>query len=158
MNKDQKLIAEAYNKVLGENARRSAAGLDMDGLMADQERYEKELDKKEAYKASLQGHNEGPAELESTVDLEAIADFLNNNEVWSGSPARGSGGWYVNNSFVTNDDAEGGYSGISVSFVPGDNGLTAYDNESSAVKPIIFEWPVSAHALEKYMQTKSSRL
>jgi len=48
MNKDQKLIAESYSKVLGENARRSAAGLDMDGLMADQERYEKELDKKEA--------------------------------------------------------------------------------------------------------------
>ena len=42
MNKDQKLLAETYSKVLGENARRSAAGLDMDGLMADQERHEKE--------------------------------------------------------------------------------------------------------------------
>jgi hypothetical protein len=158
MNKDQKLIAESYSKVLRENARRSAAGLDMDGLMADQERYERELDKKEAYKDSLQRHNENPRELDSTVDLEAIADFLNDNEVWSGSPAKGSGGWYVNNSFVTNDDAEGGYSGISVSFVPGDSGLTAYDNESGAVQPIKFEWPVSAQALEKYMQSKSSRL
>jgi hypothetical protein len=158
MNKDQKLIAEAYSKVLGENAQRSAAGLDMDGLMADQERYEKELDKKEAYKSSLQSHNETSAELDSTVDLEAIANFLNQNDVWSGSPAKGSGGWYVNNSAVTNDDAEGGYSGISVSLVPGDNGLTAYDNASSAIKPIIFEWPVSAQALEKYMQSKTSNL
>jgi hypothetical protein len=158
MNKDQKLIAEAYKKVLGENARRSAAGLDMDGLMADEERYEKELDKKEAYKASLQRHNENPMELDSTVDLEAIADFLNDNRIWSGAPVKGAGGWYVNNSFVTNDDAEGGYSGISVSFVPGENGLTAYDNASSAVKPITFEWPVSVHDLKKYMFTKHSRL
>jgi hypothetical protein len=116
MNKDQKLLAEAYGRILKE------------------------------------------ANLESTVDLEAIANFLNNNEVWSGSPAKGSGGWYVNNSAVTNDDAEGGYSGISVSFVPGDNGLTAYDNASSAVQPIKFEWPVSAQSLEKYMQSKSSNL
>ena len=116
MNKDQKLLAEAYENILKE------------------------------------------ANLESTVDLEAIADFLNQNEVWSGSPAKGSGGWYVNNSAVTNDDAEGGYSGISVSFVPGDNGLTAYDNASSAVQPIKFEWPVSAQALEKYMQSKTSNL
>ncbi|NDB84802.1 MAG: hypothetical protein EB127_19155 [Alphaproteobacteria bacterium] len=116
MNKDQKLLAEAYSRILKE------------------------------------------AELDSTVDLEAIADFLNQNDVWSGSPAKGSGGWYVNNSAVTNDDAEGGYSGISVSFVPGDNGLTAYDNESSSVQPIKFEWPVSAQALEKYMQSKTSNL
>jgi hypothetical protein len=116
MNKDQKLIAEAYGRILKED------------------------------------------NLESTVDLEAIANFLNQNDVWSGSPAKGSGGWYVNNSAVTNDDAEGGYSGISVSFVPGDNGLTAYDNASSAIKPIIFEWPVSVQALEKYMQSKTSNL
>jgi hypothetical protein len=116
MNKDQKLIAEAYGRILKE------------------------------------------ANLESTVDLEAIANFLNQNDVWSGSPAKGSGGWYVNNSAVTNDDAEGGYSGISVSLVPGDNGLTAYDNASSAIKPIIFEWPVSVQALEKYMQSKTSNL
>ena len=116
MNKDQKLIAEAYGRILKED------------------------------------------NLESTVDLEAIADFLNQNDVWSGSPAKGSGGWYVNNSAVTNDDAEGGYSGISVSLIPGDNGLTAYDNVSSAVQPIKFEWPVSAQALEKYMQSKTSNL
>jgi hypothetical protein len=116
MNKDQKLLAEAYESILKE------------------------------------------ANLESTVDLEAIANFLNQNDVWSGSPAKGSGGWYVNNSAVTNDDAEGGYSGISVSLVPGDNGLTAYDNASSAIKPIIFEWPVSVQALEKYMQSKTSNL
>ena len=121
MNKDQKLLAEAYEDV-----------------QASQNRINNTLD--------------------STVDLEAIADFLNQNDVWSGSPAKGSGGWYVNNSFVTNDDAEGGYSGISVSFVPGDNGLTAYDNASSAVQPIKFEWPVSAQALEKYMQSKTSNL
>jgi hypothetical protein len=151
MNKDQKLLAEAYSRILKE------ANLE---AMSPEERdaYEAELDKKESYKDYLHGHNEGPAELDSTVDLEAIADFLNNNEVWSGSPARGSGGWYVNNSAVTNDDAEGGYSGISVSFVPGDSGLTAYDNESSAVRPIKFEWPVPAQSLEKYMQSKTSRL
>jgi hypothetical protein len=151
MNKDQKLLAEAYSRILKE------ANLDK---MSPEERdtYEAELDKKESYKDNLAGHNNEPAELESTVDLEAIADFLNQNDVWSGSPAKGSGGWYVNNSAVTNDDAEGGYSGISVSLVPGDNGLTAYDNASSAIKPIKFEWPVSAQALEKYMQSKSSNL
>jgi len=120
MNKDQKLLAEAYEDV--------------------------------------QASQKSVSTLDSTVDLEAIADFLNNNRIWSGAPAKGAGGWYVNNSAVTNDDAEGGYSGISVSFVPGDNGLTAYDNASSAVQPITFEWPVTAQALEKYMQTKSSRL
>ena len=79
MNKDQKLIAEAYNKVLGENARRSAAGLDMDGLMADQERYEKELDKKEAYKASLAGHN---SDDEASSHLERVYQAVKDGE-WS---------------------------------------------------------------------------
>ena len=116
MNKDQKLIAEAYEGMLKE------------------------------------------ASLESTVDLEAIADFLNQNEVYSGAPVKGAGGWYVNNSAVTNDDAEGGYSGISVSIVPGDSGLTVYDNESSAIKPITLEWPVSVQDVERYMQSKTSRL
>ena len=47
--KDQILLAEAYSKVLGENARRSSAGLDMDGLMADQERYEKNSEASKAF-------------------------------------------------------------------------------------------------------------
>ncbi|NDB84739.1 MAG: hypothetical protein EB127_18840, partial [Alphaproteobacteria bacterium] len=70
MNKDQKLLAEAYSRVLKE------ANLDK---MSPEEReaYEAELDKKESYKDYLHGHNEGPAELDSTVDLEVIADFLN---------------------------------------------------------------------------------
>jgi len=79
MNKDQKLIAESYSKVLGENARRSAAGLDMDGLMADQERYEKELDKKEAYKASLAGHN---SDDEASAHLERVYQAVKAGE-WS---------------------------------------------------------------------------
>jgi hypothetical protein len=115
MNKDQKLLAEAYESMLKETS------------------------------------------LESTVDLEAIADFLNQNKVWSGAPVKGAGGWDVINSAVTNDDAEGGYTGISVSLVPGDKGLTVYDNTSSAVKPITLEWPITAQDIEKYMQTKTAR-
>jgi len=121
MNKDQKLLAEAYEDVQASQMKSAST-------------------------------------LDSTVDLEAIADFLNQNKVWPGAPVKGAGGWYVNNSAVTNDDAEGGYTGISVSLVPGDSGLTVYDNESSAVKPIILEWPITAQDVEKYMQSKTSRL
>jgi hypothetical protein len=118
MNKDQKLLAEAYEDV-----------------QASQNRINNTLD--------------------STVDLEAIADFLNQNQVWSGSPVRGSGGWYVHNSEVTNDDAEGGYSGISVKMVPGDEGLTAHCKSSG---PAVFPWPVRAQDVERYMQSKNSNL
>jgi hypothetical protein len=113
MNKDQKLLAEAYSRVLKEDS------------------------------------------LEYTVDLEAIADFLNQNDVWSGSPAKGSGGWYVHNSEVVNDDAEGGYTGISVKLVPSDEGLTAYDKEA---KPTLFPWPVKASDVEAYMQHSAAEL
>ena len=138
---------DLYNSLINE------ANLD---AMSPEERdaYEAQLDKKEAYKDSLHGHNNEPG-LESTVDLEAIADFLNNNEVWTGSPAKGSGSWYAHNSEVVNDDAEGGYSGISVKMVPGDEGLTAHDGSS---EPTVFPWPVQAQDVEKYMQSKTSRL
>jgi hypothetical protein len=82
MNKDQKLLAETYSKVLEENAQRSAAGLDMDGLMTDQERYEKELDKKEAYKASLARHNSDQDYLESIAnELFNIGSRINSGNI-----------------------------------------------------------------------------
>ena len=93
--------------------------------------------------------------LNPTTNLETIADFLNQNQVWSGSPVRGSGGWYVNNSEVTNDDAEGGYSGINVKMVPGDEGLTAHCRSTG---PAVFSWPVRAQDVERYMQSKNSNL
>lgn len=95
------------------------------------------------------------SKLDYTVDLEAIANFLNDNEVWPGSPARGSGGWYVSGRIVINDDAEGGYSGISVAFAPKEEGLIVSDLKTGKA---IHPWPVSAQALEKYMQSKTSRL
>jgi hypothetical protein len=148
MNKDQKLLAEAYSRILKE------ANLE---AMTPEEReaYEAELDKKESYKDSLQGHNEGSMELDSTVDLEAIADFLNQNDVWSGAPAKGSGGWYVHNSEVVNDDAEGGYTGISVKLVPGNKGLTAYNKKSEST---LFPWPLKASDVEAYMQHSAAEL
>jgi hypothetical protein len=113
MNKDQKLLAEAYNRILKE------------------------------------------ASLNSTVDLEAIADFLNQNDVWSGAPAKGSGGWFVHNSEVVNDDAEGGYTGISVKLIPSEKGLTAYNKKSES---FLFPWPVKASDIEAYMQQSASGL
>jgi hypothetical protein len=148
MNKDQKLLAEAYSRILKE------ANLE---AMTPEEReaYEAELDKKESYKDYLQRHNEESAVLDSTVDLEAIADFLNQNDVWSGAPAKGSGGWYVHNSEVVNDDAEGGYTGISVKLVPGNKGLTAYNKKSEST---LFPWPLKASDVEAYMQHSAAEL
>jgi hypothetical protein len=113
MNKDQKLLTEAYNRILKKDS------------------------------------------LSSTVDLEAIADFLNQNDVWSGAPTKGSGGWFVHNSEVVNDDAEGGYTGISVKLVPSNEGLTAYNKKSEST---LFPWPVKASDVEAYMQQSASKL
>ena len=94
--------------------------------------------------------------LNHTVDLEEIANFLNQNEIYNGAPVRGAGGWYVHNSEVTNDDAEGGYSGVSVFFSPEEEGLLARKKvEADKYVNTQFKWPIEAKQLEQFMQGKS---
>jgi len=100
-----------------------------------------------------------PGRLNPTVDLEEIASFLNKHEVWSGSPAKGAGGWYVNDNEVVNDDAEGGYSGISVRIVPEKRGLIMLEKQPTGTdSKTLFYWPVKASSIETIMQRKTSRL
>jgi hypothetical protein len=103
---------------------------------------------------------EKPGRLNPTVDLEAIADFLNKHEVYSGAPVKGSGGWYVHNSEVVNDDAEGGYSGISIRIVPEKNGLVFHNKLQGSDRYIktLISWPVEAKHVETYMQNRSAEL
>jgi hypothetical protein len=97
--------------------------------------------------------------LNPTVNLEDVANFLNKNQVYNGAPVKGAGGWYVYNSVVTNDDAEGGYSGISVMVTPEKEGLVAHRKiEADKHEKKVFPWPVEAKEFEAFMQSKSSNL
>ena len=127
MNKDQKLLAEAYSDI--------------------------------QFTQRKKPFLEKPGRLNPTVNLEEIASFLNDNEVYSGAPVKGAGGWYVHNSEVVNDDAEGGYSGISVRIIPEKRGLIMLEKlPSGNDTKTLFYWPVQAKDLETVMQKKSSNL
>jgi hypothetical protein len=127
MNKDQKLLAEAYDQI--QFTKRKKPFLDK------------------------------PGRLNPTVNLEEIAKFMNDHGVWSGAPVKGAGGWYVHNSEVVNDDAEGGYSGISVRIIPEKRGLVVIEKlRTGGDTKTLIAWPVRAKDLETVMQNKTSRL
>lgn len=92
---------------------------------------------------------EKPGRLNPTSDLEKIADFLNSNEVYSGSPVKGSGGWFVSGDAVHNDDAEGGQY-LSVRIVPDKKGLIVIDSDGIKVQ---YSWPVEAKYLNQRLPT-----
>jgi hypothetical protein len=126
MNKDEKLLAEAYENV--------------------------------TFNQRKKPFLEKPDRLNPTVNLDEIADFMNKHKIWSGAPVKGAGGWYVHNSEVVNDDAEGGYTGISVRVVPEKKGLVVIEKlRSGGNTRTLISWPVSAKQLETVMQNKTAR-
>jgi len=83
---------------------------------------------------------------------------MNDHGVWTGAPVKGAGSWYVHNSEVVNDDAEGGYTGISVRIVPEKRGLVVIEKlRSGGNTRTLISWPVSAKHLETVMQNKTAR-
>lgn len=118
MNKDQKLIAEAYDQI--QFTKRKKPFL------------------------------EKPGRLNPTADLEQIADFLNQNEVYSGAPVKGSGGWYVHEGAVYNDDAEGGHY-LAIKIVPEKRGLIVqyHYNDKDKQHKTLFSWPVEVRHLNQ---------
>lgn len=117
MNKDQKLLAEAYNEI-----------------------------------QFTRTFKDKPGRLNPTSNLDEIADFLNTNNVYSGAPVKGSGGWHVLNNAVYNDDAEGGFY-LTVKIVPEKRGLIVHYhyNKKSGQHKVLFSWPVEARHLSQQL-------
>ena len=118
MNKDAKLLAEAYDDI-----------------------------------QFTRSFKEKPGRLNPTADAEKIAEFLNSNEVYSGAPVKGAGGWHAQEGAVHNDDAEGGHY-LSVKIVPEKRGLLVHHNMGEGrVRKTLYYWPVEAKHLNQQLQT-----
>lgn len=118
MNKDAKLLAEAYDEI-----------------------------------KFTRTFKEMPGRLNPTAEAEKIAEFLNSNEVYSGAPVKGAGGWVASEGAVYNNDAEGGQR-LSVKIVPEKRGLIVHHKMSNGgIRKTLYSWPVEARHLNQQLQT-----
>jgi|688.fasta_scaffold520036_1 hypothetical protein len=83
--KDKELLAETYNSVLKENARRAAAGLDMSGAMQDQERGQ------ESFLQQLEAKGEQSSANETQQMINNIAQICHTLLTGGGAGAEYSG-------------------------------------------------------------------
>lgn len=93
--------------------------------------------------------------LQKTADLETIADFLNLNDIPTGAPVAGVGGWQAGEDAVYNNDGEGGFY-LSVKVKPTEEGIVLYSTikDTPVLKRLLF--PVHASLVKNFIKRVQS--